>query len=83
VEQLLGVEDRVFLRVRERGRGRQSGVQVDWQRWWVYTLHEGLIVRAQFCLDESTALEATGAGAAVPPTAAHRSCAGGDARISR
>jgi hypothetical protein len=31
-----GVEDRVFLRVRERGRGRgrQSGAEVDWQRWW-------------------------------------------------
>jgi ketosteroid isomerase-like protein len=43
VEHLIGVEDRVFLRVRERGRGRQSGAEV---------------VRAQFCLDESTALEA-------------------------
>jgi ketosteroid isomerase-like protein len=46
VERLFGVEDRVFLRVRERGRGRQSGVEVDWQRWWVYTLRGGLIVRA-------------------------------------
>jgi ketosteroid isomerase-like protein len=60
VERLFGVEDRVFLRVRERGRGRgrQSGVDVDWQRWWVYTLRDGLIVRAQFCLDDSGALEA-------------------------
>jgi ketosteroid isomerase-like protein len=63
VERLFGVEDRVFLRVRERGRGRQSGAGVDWQRWWVYTLRAGLIVRAQFCLDESTALEAAGASA--------------------
>jgi ketosteroid isomerase-like protein len=63
VERLFGVEDRVFLRVRERGRGRQSGVEVDWQRWWVYTLRDGLIVRAQFCLEESTALEAVGAPA--------------------
>ena len=62
VERLFGVEDRVFLRVRERGRGRQSGVEVDWQRWWVYTLRDGLIVRAQFCLDEGTALEAIGVG---------------------
>jgi hypothetical protein len=31
---------------------------VDWQRWWVYTLRDGLIARAQFCLDESTAVEA-------------------------
>ena len=61
VERLFGVEDRVFLRVRERGRGRQSGAAVDWQRWWVYTLHDGLIVRAQFCLDENAALEAVGA----------------------
>jgi ketosteroid isomerase-like protein len=29
VERLFGAEDRVFLRVRERGRGRQSGVEVD------------------------------------------------------
>ena len=62
VERLFGVEDRVFLRVRERGRGRQSGAAVDWQRWWVYTLRDGLIVRAQFFLDESSALEAAGAG---------------------
>jgi ketosteroid isomerase-like protein len=58
VEELFGVEDRVFLRVRELGRGRQSGAEVNWQRWWVYTLQDGLIVRAQFCLDENTALEA-------------------------
>jgi ketosteroid isomerase-like protein len=38
VERLIGAGDRVFLRVRERGRGRQSGAEVDWQRWWVYTL---------------------------------------------
>jgi ketosteroid isomerase-like protein len=48
----------VFLRVRELGRGRQSGAEVNWQRWWVYTLQDGLIVRAQFFLDENTALEA-------------------------
>jgi ketosteroid isomerase-like protein len=60
VERLFGVADRVFLQVRERGRGRQSGVEVDWQRWWVYTLRDGLIVRAQFFLDESAALEAAG-----------------------
>jgi ketosteroid isomerase-like protein len=58
VERLFGVEDRVFLRVRERGRGRQSGAEVDWQRRWVYTLRDGLIVRARFCPDESSALEA-------------------------
>ena len=52
----------MFLRVRERGRGRQSGAEVDWQRWWVYTLRHGLIVRARFFLDESAALEAAGAG---------------------
>jgi ketosteroid isomerase-like protein len=60
VERLFGVEDRVFLQVRERGRGRQSGVEVDWQRWWVYTLRDGLIVRARFCRDEASALEAVG-----------------------
>jgi ketosteroid isomerase-like protein len=60
VERLFGVEDRVFLQVRERGRGRQSGVEVDWQRWWVYTLRDGLIVRARFCRDEAGALEAVG-----------------------
>jgi ketosteroid isomerase-like protein len=60
IERLFGVEDRVFLRVRERGRGRQSGAEVDWRRWWVYTLRDGLIVRAEFCRDETTALEAVG-----------------------
>ena len=67
VERLFGVEDHVFLQVRERGRGRQSGVEVDWQRWWVYTLRDRLIVRAQFCLDESSALEAMGMHAESPP----------------
>jgi ketosteroid isomerase-like protein len=62
VERLFGVEDRVFLRVRERGRGRQSGAEVDWQRWWVYTVRDGLIVRAQFHLDEASALDAVGTG---------------------
>ena len=46
----------------ERGRGRQSGAKVDWQRWWVYTLRDGLIVRAQFFFHESAALEAVGVG---------------------
>jgi ketosteroid isomerase-like protein len=60
VERLFGVDDRVFLEVRERGRGRQSGARVDWQRWWVYTVRGGLIVRAEFCPDEAGALEAVG-----------------------
>jgi ketosteroid isomerase-like protein len=72
VERLFGVEDRVFLRVRERGRGRQSRVEVDWQRWWVYTVRGGLIVRAQFFLDESSALDAVGLGGAEAPTTAPR-----------
>jgi ketosteroid isomerase-like protein len=62
VERLFGIDDRVFLRVRERGRGRQSGVEVDWQRWWVYTLRDGLIVRAKFYPDEAAAFDAIGVG---------------------
>jgi ketosteroid isomerase-like protein len=66
VERLFGVDERVFLRVRERGRGRQSGAEVDWQRWWVYTLRDGLIVRAEFYADEASALEAMGLGGDAP-----------------
>jgi ketosteroid isomerase-like protein len=42
-------------------RRRTTVVEVDWQRWWVYTVRDGLIVRAQFFLDEGTALKAVGA----------------------
>jgi ketosteroid isomerase-like protein len=63
-----GVADRVLLCVRERGRGKESGVAVDWLRWWVFTLRDGLVTRAQCFLDEAAGLRAANLSGEAQPS---------------
>jgi uncharacterized protein len=50
--------DRVLATVRYTGRARASGMDMDWRQWLVYTVQDGLIVRAVEYFDRDQALEA-------------------------
>jgi ketosteroid isomerase-like protein len=50
--------DRVLATVRYTGRARASGMDMDWRQWLVYTIKEGLIVRAAEYFDRDQALQA-------------------------
>jgi ketosteroid isomerase-like protein len=60
IEQLVDAGDSVVARFREQGRGKESGVEVDWLRYVVYTLHQGRVIRTQYFLEEAEALKAAG-----------------------
>jgi ketosteroid isomerase-like protein len=53
-------DSRVFTTVRYTGRARASGMDMDWRQSVVYTIHAGLIVRAEEYFDRAEALEAAG-----------------------
>jgi ketosteroid isomerase-like protein len=51
----------VVVRVRQGGRGKQSGVEVEMPRYWqVYRLRDGRAVRIEVYSEEDEALEAVG-----------------------
>jgi ketosteroid isomerase-like protein len=52
--------EKVFAAVRYTGRARASGMDMDWRQWLVYTVNQGLIVRAEEYFDRDEALEAAG-----------------------
>jgi ketosteroid isomerase-like protein len=58
IGDLVAVGDRVVVHGIWRGAGR--GPHVDLEMAWIYTVHGGLIVRAEFFADHSRALEAAG-----------------------
>lgn len=62
------VGDHVLTTVRQRARGRRSGVEVEGLLTFVFTLKAGKLVRWQMFADEANALEAVGLrqGAPVP-----------------
>jgi uncharacterized protein len=60
VHELVDAGDKVVACVTNHGRGKQSGVAVDWKQWAVWTLREGKAVRGQAFLTEAEALEAAG-----------------------
>jgi ketosteroid isomerase-like protein len=60
VEEIIDAGDRVLMVLLESGRGKGSGVEVEQQTFFVYTLRNGMIVRAQVLIDEDQALEAVG-----------------------
>jgi ketosteroid isomerase-like protein len=45
--ELLEREDKVLARITIHGRGKQSGAEVTWELWQLWTFHEGKIVRGQ------------------------------------
>jgi uncharacterized protein len=58
--------DHVLTTVRQRARGRRSGVEVEGLYTFVFTLRAGKLVRWRMFADEANALEAVGLGKAAP-----------------
>jgi ketosteroid isomerase-like protein len=54
------VGDHVVATIRQRARGRSSGVEVEGVFTFVFTLREGRLVRWRMFVDETQALEAVG-----------------------
>jgi ketosteroid isomerase-like protein len=52
--------DKVFVTQRTRGRGKQSGVEVDMDFSFVFTVHDAKISEWQLFVQEDQALEAAG-----------------------
>ena len=52
--------DRVITRVRHRASGAESGVPVETDFWYVWTIREGKSVRVDIFTDRREALEAAG-----------------------
>ena len=52
--------DRVLATTHYTGRARASGMDMDWRQWLLYTVDEGLIVRAEEYFDRDQALKAAG-----------------------
>jgi ketosteroid isomerase-like protein len=60
-EDFIDAGERVVVRCRQGGRGKQSGVEVEMASFWqVYRLEDGLIVRIDVYRNEQAALEAVG-----------------------
>ncbi len=53
-------EDRAFIALRFRGRGKGSGVEIDERGFWVYELRGGRLYRISEYNDRADALEAAG-----------------------
>lgn len=60
VEEIIDAGDRVLMIIREFGRGEGSGVEVTQHTFWLQTMRNGKIVRAELFNDRSQALEAAG-----------------------
>jgi ketosteroid isomerase-like protein len=58
--RLWDAEDFVFVATRESGRGKLSGVPMEHESTFVYTLSQGRIVRLQIFASDEEALEAVG-----------------------
>ena len=59
-EELVDVDDKVVVRVRQEGHGARTGVPVQVIFWWVYWLKDGKIIRFEMFEDREPALEAAG-----------------------
>ena len=59
--------DYVVVAARTRGRGKQSGVEVDMEFAFLFTLREGKIAEWQLFVSEDQALEAAGLRDDAPP----------------
>jgi ketosteroid isomerase-like protein len=62
IEQIDDVGDRVVVVVREFGRGRASGVEVDGRWGYLITVRDGKIVRVEAYREARQALEIAGLG---------------------
>ncbi len=60
VEEMIDAGDHVVVVARHRGKGRSSGVEVDWQYTTVITLMGKKVVRGRVYDNRQEALEAVG-----------------------
>jgi uncharacterized protein len=60
VHELVDAGDQVVAAVMLRGRGKQSGVEVSWDVWHVWTMEHGKVVHGQAFTSRKEALEAAG-----------------------
>ena len=63
VEEMIDAGDRVLMTIRESGRSAGSGIEVTQDTFWVQTLRNGTIVRAELFNDRNQALQAAGLSA--------------------
>jgi ketosteroid isomerase-like protein len=62
-EEFIDAGDAVLVRIRQGGRGRQSGVEVSMPSYWqVYRLRDGRAVRIEVYRGQGEALKAIGLG---------------------
>jgi ketosteroid isomerase-like protein len=60
-EEFIDAGEAVVVRIRQGGRGKQSGVEVEMPPYWqVYRLRDGRAVRIEVFRDQAEALEAVG-----------------------
>ena len=60
LKELIDAGHQVIAAIRESGRGKGSGVEVEVERFDVYSLRDGKIVRYRWYRDRAEALEAAG-----------------------
>jgi ketosteroid isomerase-like protein len=60
IHELIDAEDQVFVSATFRGRGKQSGAEVSWDLWGVWTVRDRRMVRWQGFRERDAALEAAG-----------------------
>jgi ketosteroid isomerase-like protein len=60
IHEMRPAGERVFVAVRHRGRGRSSGVAIDWNVGLAFAVNAGKIVRLELFSDRSGALKAVG-----------------------
>jgi ketosteroid isomerase-like protein len=60
IEEIMGDGEHVVLIDRQTGRGKGSGVPLNQQTFWLYTLRDGTIVRVKWFATRQEALEAAG-----------------------
>ncbi len=60
IEEARAVGERVFVVARHYGRGRASGVALDWSVAYAYSVKAGRIVRIEMYTDRADALTAVG-----------------------
>lgn len=62
IEEVRDLGDRVLFVARHQGRGRTSGAEVSGRSGYIYTVRDGLIVRAELFRSRDRALAAAGLG---------------------
>jgi ketosteroid isomerase-like protein len=60
INELIDLGDQVLASITQQGRGRQSGVEVNWAMWQLWTAKDGKATRLEGFTSKAEALEAAG-----------------------